>query len=113
MKLRSLFLLGGFAREWALATIVAGSLLLLLLLRRSSALPEAQRRQLLEALAELARRFFPVCQDLSGIAKTVRSKVAASQVAIPEETLQQQLLRQCQAQGLEVWGRCLERFRSF
>lgn len=51
---------------------------------------------LLDALNEMARRFFPVFQDLAGIAKTVRTKMQASQVLIPEETLRDQLLRQCQ-----------------
>eukprot|EP00913_Durusdinium_trenchii_P012052 g11322.t1 len=64
--------------------------------KRRSTCSEEQRGVVLTALKELARRFFPVCQDLASIAKTVRTKMKATHVLIPEETLQEQLLRQCQ-----------------
>jgi len=53
-------------------------------------------QQLLAVLKELARRFFLVCQDVASISKSVRTKMAAGQVQISEETLRDQLTKQCE-----------------
>lgn len=75
---------------------VASLAVLALARRRFTSASSEQYEVLLDALNEMARRFFPVFQDLAGIAKTVRTKMQVSQVLIPEETLREQLLRQCQ-----------------
>jgi len=84
--------------RWMLPALGLAGLTVLVLARRkrSFGLSSEQHQVLLDALKELARRFFPVCQDLASIAKTVRTKMQASAVEIPEGTLQEQLLRQCQ-----------------
>lgn len=58
-------------------------------------MPSAERERLLEILADLSRRFFNVCQEISSIAKSVRQKIEASGVEVAEDKLQQQLSRQC------------------
>mmetsp|Transcript_147018 Transcript_147018/g.409572 ORF Transcript_147018/g.409572 Transcript_147018/m.409572 type:complete len:291 (+) Transcript_147018:130-1002(+) len=55
----------------------------------------AEREKLLEILAELSKRFFLVCQDVASISRTVRAKIEASNVAITDEKLREQLSRQC------------------
>lgn len=79
-----------------LAGLGVASLAVLALARRRFSASSEQYEVLLDALNEMARRFFPVFQDLAGIAKTVRTKMQVSQILIPEETLREQLLRQCQ-----------------
>jgi len=54
-----------------------------------------ERKHLIEILAELSRRFFHVCQDVASIAKSVRTKMEGTSMAVPEERLQEQLSRQC------------------
>ncbi|CAJ1355510.1 unnamed protein product [Effrenium voratum] len=85
--------------SWVLpATLGVTSLIVALLVTRSRADGEVlkQRPLLLQVLRELSRRFFLVCQDVAAIANTVRAKMEASQMSIAEQTLQEQLLKQCQ-----------------
>mmetsp|Transcript_19116 Transcript_19116/g.45007 ORF Transcript_19116/g.45007 Transcript_19116/m.45007 type:complete len:282 (+) Transcript_19116:51-896(+) len=81
----------------------AAALAVVLLLRRRrcctkeaspSSMDATERELLLEVLAELSRRFFHICQDVASVAKTVRAKIEASNVAITDEKLREQLQRQ-------------------
>lgn len=55
----------------------------------------SEREKLLAILAELSRRFFHVCKDVAAIARTVRTKIEISKVAITEDKLREQLSHQC------------------
>eukprot|EP00439_Symbiodinium_sp_Y106_P021619 s888_g2.t1 len=83
-----------------LAVLAAALATWTLLGRQSSTLStrcsSEELQQLLAVLKELARRFFLVCQDVASISKSVRTKMAAGQVQISEETLRDQLTKQCE-----------------
>eukprot|EP00440_Ansanella_granifera_P054008 gb/GFBE01058550.1/.p1 GENE.gb/GFBE01058550.1/~~gb/GFBE01058550.1/.p1 ORF type:complete len:275 (+),score=63.46 gb/GFBE01058550.1/:1-825(+) len=53
-----------------------------------------ERERLLAVLKEISRRSFIMCQDVAAVAKSSRAKIYAANVAITEEKLQEQLLRQ-------------------
>ncbi|CAE7603495.1 unnamed protein product [Symbiodinium pilosum] len=93
---------GKRAPVWAALAVLAAALATLALRGRqttgaaASALCSEDLQLLLAVLKELARRFFLVCQDVAAISKSVRAKMAAGQVQIAEDTLQEQLTKQCE-----------------
>eukprot|EP00928_Gymnodinium_smaydae_P063454 TRINITY_DN47012_c0_g1_i1.p1 TRINITY_DN47012_c0_g1~~TRINITY_DN47012_c0_g1_i1.p1 ORF type:complete len:273 (-),score=63.38 TRINITY_DN47012_c0_g1_i1:90-908(-) len=72
-----------------------GAAYALLRRRRNAGLSDDERVKLLAALHQLSKRFFLVCRNLAGIARTVRLKIEAGRVDITEEKLRQQLSHQC------------------
>lgn len=47
------------------------------------------------ALVQLSRRFFNVCRDIAGVAKTVRSRIILENKSISEDSITKQLTIQC------------------
>mmetsp|Transcript_99914 Transcript_99914/g.287120 ORF Transcript_99914/g.287120 Transcript_99914/m.287120 type:complete len:288 (-) Transcript_99914:59-922(-) len=89
----------------ATVAVAAGALMWLLnwsqrrpLLLGATTLVE-EREALKPLQAELCRRFFAVCMEVAGVAKTVRSKIREQNVDITDDKLREQLSRQCQVYG--------------
>lgn len=56
---------------------------------------QEEREKFRPVLAEVARKFFFVCMDIAGVAKTVRIRIEENKVDITDEKLREQLVRQC------------------
>jgi len=89
-------------RVAAAATAATAAVVAIALVRRRAGCHEngtpasnEDRERLIAILRELSTRFFHVCQDVASISKTVRARIQASNVAITDDKLREQLAKQC------------------
>jgi hypothetical protein len=80
----------------AAATTALMGIVIVFAVQQQRGAREAERQRLLKVLAEISRRFYRVCRELSSISTRVRSEVVKGSVDITETKLQAQLTTQCQ-----------------